>query len=404
MVLGIALLLGCDQRAAAPPTEPPAPGPTPSQIEAVQPPPRSTGVPYDTEVWVRFATALDSMSVNDHNVYFLADTRRLPIALAWEPATRTLRIQPLEQLGLRQTYTVELSPALRFADGTSLNQSFISQFTTNSLRRVEAPIPVDAQRDESPFVALRWGGLTDAPFGTVLYEIHAAPDSAQAADPAQPAVGTSLAPPFVPRIRWRQDGPTYWSVHAVNSTTGERLAGPVWRFDAVPANTPYDSVLAGFSDFTFVQPATLNRCTGNELQLGPNVLCVVRWNLGPADNSVRLAGAAIEMSPQPGTPPPGADGPSVWYTTSSWAPCDARYPGPPFTDEERGRLADAFAPAAGRIRFSSDALAAHVEVTRRLGGYYGYLFRSGVTRRYWAPFSPGGDPVLWLYYYRGPPG
>jgi hypothetical protein len=332
----------------------------------------------------------------------MEDTRRLPIALAWEAATRTLRITPLEQLGLLRTYTVTLGAALRFADGGTLQQLFESQFTTNSLRRVQSPLPMDHQGEQSPFVALRWGGLTPGPFGIMRYEIHVASDPAQVTDPAHPALATLLSPPFVPRIRWRMDGPNYWAIHALNTATGERLVGPAWRFDTVAADAPVDSVLAPFSDWTWVQQGRANRCTGSELQTGPDVLCAVRWTLGPPDTTVRLAGVAIEMGPQTGTPPPAANGPSVWYATSSWTPCDAAYGGPPTTDDQ-GWLADAVTIPSNRIRYSSDALTAHVEATRRLGGFYGYLFRSGVTRRYWAPFSAGPNPVMWIYYYRRNP-
>jgi hypothetical protein len=398
----VALLctLGCGSPATAPSPGPEPPGPTPARIEAVYPPPRSTGVIYDTRPWVRFAMALDTTTVDARHVALMADTRRLAIALVWEPSTKTLHIVPLERLELRHTYTIELTPSLRFADGATLGQSFTSQFTTNSLRRVESPLPMDGQGGESPFVALRWGGLTEGGYGQVRYEIHVASDPAQAADPGQPALATVLDPLYLPKTRWRQDGPNYWAIHAIHSTTGERMVGPVWRFDTLPADAPYDSVLAPFMDFTWVQRTTPNRCTGSLLEMGPDVLCVLRWRLGPPDSTVRLAGAAFEMSAQAGTPAPGPNGPSVWYATSTWTACDATYPGPPFTDEAEGRLADAFARTPNVIRFSSDALAAHVEATRRLGGLYGYLFRSGVTRRYVAPFAAGGDPVLWLYYYR----
>lgn len=88
------------------------------------------------------------------------------------------------------------------------------------------------------------------------YEIHAASDPAQAADPGQPALATVLDPLYLPRTRWRQDGPNYWAIHAIHSVTGERLVGPVWRFDTLPADAPYDSVLAPFMDFTWVQRTT----------------------------------------------------------------------------------------------------------------------------------------------------
>ena len=399
--LGVLLVLACGRRTVtAPPAEPPPPEPLPTRIEAVYPPARSTGVFYETEVWLRFSVALDPATVNDRFVYFLQDTRRLATTLTWDSATRTLHIVPVEGLLLQHTYTIELSTELRFSDGATLGQSFISQFTTNSVRRVQDPLPMDGKRDQSPFVALSWGGLTGGPAGSMRYEVHAAADSAEAADPSRPALETLLGPRFVPRTRWRQDGTTFWSIHAINVTTGERLVGPVWRFDAVPAGTPYDSVLAAYSDFTWMDAGNRNHCSQSELQMGPGVVCTYRWVLGPPDTTVRLAGAAIEMTAQPGTPPPGVDGPSVWYATASWTACDIGRPGPPYTDEAHGRLADAFVPAPNTIRFASDALAAHVEATRRFGGYYGYLFRSESTRRYWAPYSAHPSPILWLYFYR----
>jgi len=399
-MVGVLLALGCDTPSTAPPPGPEPPGPAPPRVEAVHPPTRSTGVIYDTDVWVRFTIALDTTTVDARHVALMADTRRLPITLVWDASTKTLRIVPLERLELRHTYTIELTPALRFADGLTLGQTFTSQFTTNSLRKLESPLPMNGQGSQSPFVALRWGGLTEGALGQVHYEIHVAPDSAGAADPGRPALATVLDALYVPRSRWRQDGPNYWAIHAVHTVTGERMVSPVWRFDTFPADAPYDSVLAPFSDFTWVQRTTPNRCTGSILEIGPDVVCCLRWRLGPPDTTVRLAGAAIEMTAGVGTPAPAADGPSVWFTTSSWTPCDAAYPGPPFTDEASGRLADAFTRSSNVIRYSSDALAAHVEATRRFGGFYGYLFRSDVTRRYAAPFSAAGDPVLWLYYYR----
>ena len=403
--LACAVALGCGRRAAAPLVpEPPPVVPPSARVEAVHPPARGTGVLYDTEVWVRFATALDTTTISGQTVYFKADTRRLAITLAWEPATRRLRIVPLERLALRKTYTVELTGALGFADGGTLGQPYISQFTTNSLRRVQSPLPMNGRREQSPFVALRWGGLTEASAGPVSYEIHVESDSALAADPTRPPLGARLTPLFVPRVRWRQDGPSYWSIHALNAATGERLAGPVWRFEALPAGAPYDSVLAVFSDFDWMQSNRVHHCSGNVVQMGSDVTCVFRWNLGLPDSTVRMAGVAIEFSPLPGISPPGPDGPSVWLTSTSWVACDIRWSGPPFTDEAEGRLADAVALRPDRIRFSGDALTAHVEATRRLGGFYGYLFRSGTTRVYYAPFTAQPNPMMWLYTYRRSPG
>jgi len=406
LALVVALALACERRRVAPPTAPPGGGPPPVRVEAVFPPARSAGVSYDTPVWVQFLVALDTTTVNERTVFLKADTRRLSTTLTWEPATRRLRIVPHERLALRQTYTVELAAALRFMDGSTLGQIYAWQFTTNSLRRVQSPLPMDGRVGESPFVALRWGGLTESTVGPVTYEIHAAADSALAADPGQPPVGAVGAGLFVPRTRWRQDGPNFWAIHALNGATGERLVGPVWRFDTFPVAAPYDSVPAVVVDWDWVEQANQGRqhCTEDSLTLGPVITSTIRWNLGPPDTTVRLAGVAIELTPRYATIP-AAVGPSVWFTTGPFAGCALGFPAPPSTDAINGKLADAVVLRPDRIRFSSDALAAHVEATRRLGGLFGYLFRNGLRRTFYGPGagSPTVRAVMWLYMYRPGP-
>lgn len=401
-----ALALSCGRRTIAPPTAPPV-VPPPPRVEAVFPPARSMGVLYDTAIWVQFAVAVDTATISDRTVFLKADTRRLPATLSWDPATRRLRIAPLDRLGLRQTYTVELASAIGFTDGSTLGQLQAWQFTTNSLRRPQSPLPMDARLEQSPFVALRWSGLTESSAGPVTYEIHAGPDSASATDPALPALGIIAAPPFVPRARWRQDLPILWAVHAINAATGERLIGPVWRFTTFPAGAAYDSIAVAVIDWNWVESNNLGRqrCTDDSLVMGPTMVSTLRWNLGSPDTTVRLAGAAIDLTPRQPTVP-AVVGPSVWYATTAFPGCAHGFPGPPSTDETKGRLADAVVLRPDRIRFSSDALAAHVEATRRLGGLYGYLFRAPIRRWYYGPWAPSTtvQAVLWLYVYRSPPG
>ena len=205
--LALAALLGlaCERKAPAPPTAPPVV--LPPLVEAVYPPARSTGIYFLTPVWVQFAVALDTTTASDRSVFIKADTRRLPITLSWDQATRRLAITPLGGLALRQTYTVELASTLRLVDGRALGQTYAWQFTTNSLFRPQSPLPMDGRRDQSAFVALRWGGLTGSPGGPVAYEIHAGPDSAQVADPADPPLAVVATGTFVPRTRWRQEPP-----------------------------------------------------------------------------------------------------------------------------------------------------------------------------------------------------
>jgi len=108
---------------------------------------------------------------------------------------------------------------------------------------------------------------------------------------------------------------------------------------------------------------------------------------------------------------PAVAGESVWFASFSFPGCAHGVPanGPPVTEETNsfGKLADAVVLSPTRIRLASDGLAAHVEATRRLGGLYGYLFRSAAGRRSF--FGPGaGNPTvratMWLYVYRPPPG
>jgi hypothetical protein len=179
--------------------------------------------------------------------------------------------------------------------------------------------------------------------------------------------------------------------------------GPVWRFDTFPADAPVDSVAIGAIDWNWVESNNQGRqrCMEDSIVMSANIVCSIRWSFGTPDTNVRLAGAKIELSPRQATVPAVA-GPSVWYSTGPFPGCAHGFPGPPSTDEQNGRLADATVVRSDRIRFSSDALTAHVEATRRLGGLYGYLFRAGFRRSYFGP-GAGSQAVaaqLWVYTYR----
>ena len=129
--------------------------------------------------------------------------------------------------------------------------------------------------------------------------------------------------------------------------------------------------------------------------------CTIRWNLGPPDTAVRLAGAAIDLTPRYASHV-AATGPSVWSSNSPWEACIQLPEGPPFAAD---RLADAQVLNSTRIRFASDALSAHVEASRRRGGLHGYLFQAPGRRAFFGPNagSAAVRAVLWLYVYRPPP-
>lgn len=404
LVLALLLGLACD-RAPGPPTAPVDGGPPPSPIEAVAPPAKAEGVAWPSPVWVQFSVAPDTTTLSTRTVFLKAETRRVPITLAWDPATRRLRITPVDPLALYQAYTVELAATIAFVDGTTLGRTYAWQFVTLSLRRPESPLPMDGRRGESPFVTLRWRGLTEVSAGKAIYEVHAEADSAAAADPSRPPIGTVSTGVFMPRVRWREDGPTYWAIHAFNTVTRQRLVGPVWRFETIPPVAAIDSVAMNITDWAWVDPNTgRTHCYEDSVVMGPGFPCTVRWATGLPDSAVRLAGAAIDMTPRYASVP-AIPGESVWLVTSFWSPCVLGLAGPPFTDESAGRLANAVVVAPDHLRFASDGLAAHLEFMLRLGQTYGYLFRSDVRRSFRTPLDavPAARAVMWLYYRRSTP-
>ena len=123
--------LSCSKHSTQPILPPVVPPVGADQVEAVFPPARSTGVLYDSAIWVQFTVPVDTTTINDRTVFFKTDTQRLPATRTWDPATRRLWIGPADRLTLRKTYTVELAASIRFTDGdrksTRLNSSHIQK-------------------------------------------------------------------------------------------------------------------------------------------------------------------------------------------------------------------------------------------------------------------------------------
>src|SRR5438552_3387176 len=109
-LLGVAL--GCSKHVNAP-----APRANlPPQVLAVSPPARSAHVQTDVAIWAEFDRDLDPATVDTRHVRLKVDTRRLPITVHYDAATRRVLIDAGGNLTLNVTHTVELEPGLRTAD------------------------------------------------------------------------------------------------------------------------------------------------------------------------------------------------------------------------------------------------------------------------------------------------
>jgi len=407
--LTIALAGGC---AKEQPTAPASAPDLPAAVEAVFPAARSAGVIYDTDIWVRFAEPLDPATINERTVFLKLDTVRIPVALSYDVATRTIRLVPHVQLALLRTYTVEVTRGVETAAGPPLAQAHFWQFTTNGLRRLEHPFPESGATGASLFGMLRWGG-TESIAGTIRYEVFAGADSAVIAARGVPAIGVVTEAAFLPRASWGPGAIRYWAINSTNQVNGEQLAGPVWRFETLPAQTPVDSVVVPMAEWAYyLASARRLVCVGPAIASYPTSNNAIRWQLHPGPGDLRLAGARLVMS---------VVGSGVNFNLAPYQPVFVQAVGEPWgpcaVDPVFPR-ADARGPLAGgtqvstssRVRFEGDAFTAHLEAAVRFGYGNGYRLWTNVSLTFASPSantSPLTDPVLTLYYYRvaaGPDG
>ena len=388
--LGVALVLcvsGCGHK-----VEPVAPEPPrPPAIDEVHPAARSVGISYDeTEVWARFSHALDSSTVNARNVFLKVDSRRLPVTVVWDGATRRIVLRPADPFQLGETYTVELSPDVAGADGTLLGTRYWWQFTVAGIRRLEHPFPGSASVGESPFTPLGWD-RTEASAGTVIYDVYAGDDSATVAARQLAPAGRVTRAEFV-RLgaHWASGQTYYWAVTAHNQTTGERLEGPVWSFRTVPADALQDSVVVIANRWGFYARNTrTSSCLGSTVNSGPNFACVVGFDLAQIRPRRRIAGARIYTSTSVQNPPNS-------YIASTQArvtidPCNFGAVGIPVADQV---LSTRRQVGPFLIEYRSDALTAHLAAAHYGFTVSGYYLGSDATVSYGAP------PTLTLYFYR----
>ncbi|MCC6653116.1 MAG: Ig-like domain-containing protein [Candidatus Eisenbacteria bacterium] len=393
----IVLAAGCGEKASpvAPRTN------TPPAVVSLFPLPRATLVPYFTQIYAQFDHALDPGTVDTTTVFLKVDTRRLPVRVEYIRTVNRIQITPRAELELNRTYTVEILGRLKTADGDSLGQKLVWQFTTNSLRRMYAVTPAPGAL-EGPHTLLSWGGNGGAQ-NSIVYDVYAATDSAAVRNRTVPMLQSGVYVNCLPRQSWPAGATVYWSVSAHHLATGERLEGPVSSFRVYPADTPIDSVEILLQEYGGVgQGSSLQYCTQNTLRTGATFNSSIRWALNGDRPDLRVADARILMMANPqSASSTGLSATQFWYAQNTWASCFMSATGAPFT-ELNGYLATGV-PQGLQVTFRSPALAAFVEAAGRYGGWHGLLLRGPQGTTIWDVNSfTVPRPSMMVYFYRPP--
>jgi len=403
-LLLVAALSGCSKHA----TEPGAVGPPAAvpELIASQPPPRATGVIYDSEIWAQFSRALDPATIGPTSVFLKLDGQRAPIAVTYDALTRRIFLKPTALLELQRTYTADFSTSVRGLDGTPLAPGVFFQFTTNSLRRVPYDYPAPGAL-EGPLSAIGWGG-TQGPLDNFFYDLYASTDSVAVASRSIPPLVHSVFTRFLPESAWPAGRTIYWAITNENRTTHERLNSRMTSFRTIDPSTPIDSVVILTRDHgdndnrTRPFPAY---CARADLPSGPNFNASVHWDLSPIPAGVLVASATVKLTLEPpfaGTVP--AANPTIWLAQNDWTACNVQVPGPPFTDPT-GQLAPGTAADPVHTLFTSDRLAAFFEALYRGRTLiYGTVVKTDVNTTFYSPVNVDVAirPQAVIRFYRPP--
>ena len=395
----VALASACSKRASD--TTAPPSSSLPPQVTATHPPARSTGVLYDTEIWVQFDRALDPATVSATTVFLKLDSRRIASTVRYEDITRRIVVVPQVVLDLQKTYTVEISPAVKSYDGTPLPRTAFFQFTTNSVRRPVADFPTQDAL-EGPFGALGWSG-NGGPIGGLLYEVYASTDSVAVEQRTIPYLQRAVYLYHLPHLRWPSGSTVYWAVTVENLSTGERLPGAVGRFRTIDAATPVDSVIIGVADWGGHDSGTRTQyCARTTIPSGPpRYSSAVHWPLTSLPSTYRLADVRVEMNVTSDYANQTTYAySSLWLAQNEWAPCTVTAPGPPYA-EVVGNLATGVPTSPQGLRYQSEYLSAFFEAQIRRRPYvYGTVIRSSIPLFYAVTDASGVPPRAVLYFYR----
>ncbi|MBI5170652.1 MAG: Ig-like domain-containing protein [Candidatus Eisenbacteria bacterium] len=373
-------------------------GNVPPVVTAMFPLPRSTGVVYDTPIYVQFDRALDRRTVDTTTVFLKVDTRRIPVGVEYLGVVNRIQVTPRSTLELNKTYTVELSPRLKTPEGDSLAAKVVWQFSTNSVRRLTYTSPPQGAL-EGPHAMLGWSG-NGGPSNTYLYEVYASTDSAAVANRSVSPVQSAVYVNCLPRASWAAGARTFWAVTTVNLVTGERFLNPVASFDVYRADAPVDTVIIPLVDYGGAGSNNRTQfCATPTFTTGLAYNSGVRWNLSGDRPNLHVADAYMTIYANASSAATVASANTqLWYGQNSWSACAFTLNGVPFT-ETNGYLATATV-AGLRAEWVSPGLSAFVEAGARFGGWNGFLFRGTGTVNWDVLTSGVPQPQLKVVYYR----
>ncbi len=389
LALGILALGGCGKDATAPL----APVVMPPEIVEVFPPARSTGIPYETTIRVRFKTPIVPTSANPTTVFLKIDTRRIPISFSFSDSNRVVTLRPQRDLDLRRTHTVEITTKVKTTEGGTLSQLYYWQFRTTSVRHVEQPLPRNGFGTEGPFAPLCWRA-TESSAGPVAYTAYVSTDSAQVATGTVDPINVGSAYLLPPLGRWNFDTRYYWRVEARNVQTGDYEEGPVWSFKTLPENTPTAVVLVGLRDSgTWDDRPQFRRWRCPDILSGAQLGSVLRFRIETLDSNLVVADARIEA---------GASaiitdhGPAIYELDQPTAPCDGITTGMPLANSY---LSPGEPQPTGAIHFKTANLISRIQGRIRRQPYFlDYSLKSTRGLTFSVP-----SVIVWVSYYQLPP-
>ncbi len=401
LLLSLAALTSCGQHA----TEPtPTPTAAPASLVATQPPARSTGVLYDTDIWGQFDQPLDPRTVSTQSVFLKLDGQRIACTIGYEAITRRVTLRPTPTLELQRTYTVEFTPSVHTAVGVSLPPSVFFQFTTNSLRRVAYDFPARTT-PEGPLVALGWAG-SQGPKDNLFYEVYAGVDSLEVERRVAPYLQRSVFTRLLPATAWPRGSRVYWAITSDNLLTHERLDNPVASFEVMGDTAPLDSVVVRLRDHgsNQISPRALQYCTSASLPSGPNYNAAVHWSLSLIPAGARVVSVSVRLVAQDAYAGGYArQQPTLWLAQNDWTACAVFAPGPPW-NELSGFLSGAVPVDQVQVSFSADRLGAYFEAQARQRTFlYGMLLRTQENTFYHSSASTF-PPTAVIRFITPPPG